>query len=328
MLKDATHLDLIPMTQRILITGGAGFIGSHLCDRFLAEGFEVVCLDNFLSGRQENIAHLRTNPHFTLVEHDLCQPLPDSLGSFSAILHFASPASPSPDSPVSYFNHPVETFMVNTLGTQRLLELAEKNHCQIILASTSEVYGDPAVHPQPETYWGNVSPNGPRSCYDEGKRGMEALAFSYYRQFKTKIKVIRIFNTYGPRMRLDDGRFIPTLIRAVVTGEPFTRFGTGSATRSFCYIDDLVAGIFQVFQTEATLGQVLNLGNNEEFVINDVLGQVEVILGKKINITPREALPDDPAQRRPDLTRAKKMLHWTPKITLHTGLKKMLEYYV
>lgn len=313
--------------KRILITGGAGFIGSHLCDRFIAEGDEVICLDNFISGQKANVAHLLDNPHFSLIEHDVCQPLPSNLGKIDAIFHFASPASPNPDSPVSYINHPVETFMVNTLGSQRLLELAYENKCQIILASTSEVYGDPAVHPQPEDYWGNVSPNGPRSSYDEGKRGLEAIAFAYYRQAQVAIKVIRIFNTYGPRMRLDDGRFIPTLVSSILHKTPFVRFGTGLATRSFCYIDDLVDGIYRIFQEKRAVGQVINLGNPQEYSVNAAIKIAEKITGSKIEIKSQPGLPDDPQKRQPDLTRAKSLLNWIPAITFENGLAKMLRAY-
>lgn len=313
--------------SKILITGGAGFIGSHLCDRFIAEGYAVLCVDNFLSGSRANIEHLMNHPRFTLLEHDVCQPLPENLGEIGAILHFASPASPNPHTPVSYINHPIETLMVNTLGSQRLLELAHHNHCQIIFASTSEVYGNPAVHPQPETYWGNVSPNGERSCYDEGKRAMEALAFSYYRLGGTKIKVIRIFNTYGPRMRLDDGRFIPTLVDSIVNQKPFIRFGDGNSTRSFCYIDDLVAGIMAVFGSDSAVGEVINLGNPDEFTVNAAIKTAEKTLGAKLTVKEQPALPDDPKRRCPDISKASKILKWKPKVAFIDGIKKMVEFY-
>lgn len=313
--------------SKILITGGAGFIGSHLVDRFIDRGDEVICVDNFLSGSRQNLKHLTDNPHFTLIEHDACQPLPNLPTGITAILHFASPASPNPNSPVSYINHPVETLMVNTLGTQRLLELAVTNNCQIILASTSEVYGDPAVHPQPETYWGHVSPNGPRSCYDEGKRAMEALAFSYYRLGQVKIKVLRIFNTYGPRMRLDDGRFIPTLVDSVLHHKPFLRFGDGTATRSFCFVDDLVDAIMAAADRDQAIGQVINIGNPGEFSVNSAIKTIETITGTKVEIKSQPALPDDPRRRCPDIGKAKKILAWEPKIDFQVGLKRMVESY-
>lgn len=313
--------------MKVLITGGAGFIGSHLCDRFLSEGHEVICVDNFLSGSRENIAHLENNSNFDLLEHDVNQPLPEDFGKIDAILHFASPASPNPHSPISYINNPVETLMVNTLGSQRLLELATTNRCQIILASSSEVYGDPEEHPQTEDYWGNVSPNGPRSCYDEGKRAMEALAFSYYRLGATHIKVIRIFNTYGPRMRLDDGRLIPSLVSSALSNQPFRRFGDGSATRSFCYIDDLVDGIYSIFETPRAVGKVINLGNPEEFTVNEAIEVVEDTSKQKLTIKESAQLADDPRRRCPDITRAIELLDWKPKTSFKVGIKKMLESY-
>lgn len=315
--------------MKILITGGAGFIGSHLCKTFLDAGHEVICVDNFLSGSRDNIAPFLSNPKFTLIEHDVCQPLPlDSrFQHLESIFHFASPASPNPASPVSYINYPVETLMVNTLGSQRMLELAQANHCQIIFASTSEVYGDPLVHPQPETYWGNVSPNGKRSCYDEGKRAMEALAFSYYRLGHTKIKVIRIFNTYGPHMRLDDGRFTINLIDSFVSHKPFKIYGDGSTTRSFCYIDDLVEGIMQVFASDAAVGEVINLGNPRELTIKKAIEVFEKIAGGELVKAYLDAQPDDPRRRCPDISKANDLLGWTPSIDFATGMKKTLEYY-
>ncbi|EKD80150.1 MAG: hypothetical protein ACD_40C00193G0015 [uncultured bacterium] len=313
--------------SKVLITGGAGFIGSHLCDRFIADGHEVICVDNFLSGSRTNISHLESNPLFTLIEYDVCQPLPSTIYDLQAIFHFASPASPNPASPVSYINFPVETLMVNTLGSQRMLELAHTNNCQIIFASTSEVYGDPLVHPQSETYWGNVSPNGPRSCYDEGKRAMEALAFSYYRLGQTKIKVIRIFNTYGPRMRLDDGRFTINLIDSYVNHKALPLYGDGSTTRSFCYIDDLVQGIMSIFQNEKAIGQVINLGNPIELSISNAISIFEKIIGAKLVKEMRSPLPDDPRRRCPDITKAKKILDWGPTIDFAIGMKKTLEFY-
>lgn len=313
--------------SRILITGGAGFIGSHLCEHFLSQGHEVVCVDNFLSGSRDNLTHLTSNPKFKLIEHDVCQPLPDDLGPLDAIFHFACPASPNPASPVSYLHFPVETLMVNTLGSQRMLELAHQNRCQIIFASTSEVYGDPAVHPQPETYWGNVSPNGPRSCYDEGKRAMEALAFAYYRLGQTKIKIIRIFNTYGPRMRLDDGRFTINLIDCYLGNKPFPMYGDGSATRSFCYIDDLVEGISRVYVSERAVGEVINLGNPTELTIKDSIKIFESITRKVLVKEMRSGLADDPKRRCPDIGKAKRLLGWEPQVDFKTGMQQTLSFY-
>jgi dTDP-glucose 4,6-dehydratase len=312
--------------MNILIAGGAGFIGSHLIDRFLKDGHEVICVDNFVSGSRDNIAHLANNPHFSLIEQDICQPFAVS-GKLDVILHFASPASPNPSSPVSYMAHPVETLMVNSLGSKNLLDLALANDCQIVFASTSEVYGDPTVHPQPETYWGNVNSIGVRSCYDEAKRFMEAIAFAYHRTKQAKIKVMRIFNTYGPRMRLDDGRFTIGLIRAVMKNEPFTLFGDGSATRSFCYIDDLVEAVTRIVATEAMIGQVVNVGNPGEFRLIDAIHLVEKISGTPLVLDQQPLPPDDPHMRRPDITKAKALLGWEPTVDFETGMRQTLAYY-
>lgn len=314
---------------KILITGGAGFIGSHLCDRFIKESHEVVCVDNFLSGSRANIKHLISNPKFALIEHDVIEPLPldPKFSHLDSIFHFACPASPNPESSVSYMSHPVETLMVSSLGTKNMLDLALKNNCQIIFASTSEVYGDPEVHPQSETYRGNVSPNGPRSCYDEGKRFMESLAFTYSRSLAAKIKVIRIFNTYGPHMRLDDGRFTINLVDSYLNHKPFKMYGDGSASRSFCYIDDLVEGIMLIFGSDQALGEVINLGNPHEFTIKDAIKVFEDIIGEELSKQTEIALPDDPQRRCPDITKAKKLLGWEPKVDFKIGMKKTLEFY-
>ena len=313
-------------SQRILISGGAGFIGSHLCRRFLAGGHEVVCVDNFLSGSKANVEELLSNPKFTLIEQDICTPLMVGVGTLDAIFHFACPASPNPASPVSYMVHPIETMMVSSVGSKNMLDLAVKNGCQIIFASTSEVYGDPLVHPQPESYWGNVNPVGPRSCYDEGKRFMEALAFSYYRKHGAKIKVIRICNTYGPNMRLDDGRFTINLVDAFVNNKPFKMYGDGTTTRSFCYIDDLVDGIGKVF-TSDVIGEVINLGNPTEISLNDAIKIFETVIGSELLKEYVDNQPDDPKKRKPDITKATKLLGWTPSIDFATGMKKTLEFY-
>lgn len=312
--------------MKILITGGAGFIGTHLCKRLLTEGHEVICVDNFLSGSRDNIAPFLSNPKFTLIEHDVCQPLAFSQ-KLDAIFHFACPASPNPASSISYVHFPVETMMVNTLGSQRMLELAHANRCQIIFASTSEVYGDPLVHPQPETYWGNVNCNGPRSCYDEGKRAMEALAFAYHRLGETAVKVVRIFNTYGPGMRLDDGRFTINLVDAYLHNKPFAMYGDGSATRSFCYIDDLVEGIMQIYHSDQAVGEVINLGNPTELTLNEAIAIFEKIAGKPLTKEQCGTMQDDPKRRNPDIGKAKRILNWEPKIDFATGMKLMLSSY-
>lgn len=313
--------------MKILITGGAGFIGSHLCDFYIKKGHQVIVLDNLISGREENIQHLRSNKSFTFINHDVSTPPPQDLGEINAIFHFASPASPNPDSDISYMSNPIETLMVNSLGTKHMLDLATANNSQIILASTSEVYGNPEVHPQPETYWGNVSPNGPRSCYDESKRFMEAISFTYYRKFKTKIKVARFFNTYGPRMHPDDGRFIMNLVHAINNGVEFKLFGDGSTTRSFCYIDDLIRGIDRVFEEDSTIGEVINLGNPEEYSVKQVMDIIEKLTNKKLDITKHAKLADDPERRKPDITKANSLLGWKPTIAFKDGITQMIGYY-
>lgn len=313
----------------ILITGGAGFIGGYLCGDFLDQGYKVLCVDNFLSGSESTVEKYEKNPDFTFIEHDVSVRLDRlyQLDELAAILHFASPASPNPDSPTSYMAHPVETLLVNSIGSKHMLDLADTYGCQIIFASTSEVYGDPLVHPQTEDYNGNVSPNGPRSCYDEGKRFMEAIAFAYHRTRGTKIKVIRIFNTYGPGMRLDEGRFVPSLVDSIVNHKPFQRLGDGSATRSFCYIDDLVGGIHKVFGSDTMIGQVVNLGNPEEYTINEAIKIAEGVAGGKVDIISKPALADDPGRRKPDITKAKSLLGWEPEVSFHAGIERMMQSY-
>ena len=315
--------------SRILITGGAGFIGSHLCRRFLADGYEVICVDNFISGSRDNLTELLSNPKFTLIEHDIIHDLPSTIHDLKldSILHFACPASPNPASPISYMAHPVETLMVNSVGSKNMLDLALQNDCQIIFASTSEVYGDPLVHPQTEEYRGNVSCIGPRACYDEGKRFMEALAFTYFRQFQAKIKVIRIFNTYGPYMRLDDGRFTINLIDAYVSHKPFMMYGDGSSTRSFCYIDDLIEGIALVHAKDQSIGQVLNLGNPQELKLSEAIAIFEEIIGASLPKEYVDSPVDDPKKRNPDIRKAKDILHWEPKVDFKAGMTQMLTHY-
>jgi nucleoside-diphosphate-sugar epimerase len=314
--------------NKILVTGGAGFIGSHLCDALLKMGHEVICVDNFISGSRANIAHLLTNPHFELIIHDVTLPLTINY-QLSAIFHFATPASPNPTSPVSYMSHPVETMMVTSVGTKHMLDLARANDCQIILASTSEVYGDPLVHPQTEDYRGNVNPLGLRACYDEGKRFMEALSMVYHREYGVKTKLIRIFNTYGPRMRLDDGRFTINLIAAYLNKTPFRLHGDMSKiTRSFCYIDDLIEGITQVYASDAMVGNVVNLGNPTELTLQTALEIFEKIIDEKLATIQSQVQSDDPKKRKPDISKAKKLLNWEPKIEFATGIKKTLDYYL
>lgn len=314
--------------MKIVITGGAGFIGSHLTKRFLADGHDVICIDNFLSGSKDNITEFHDNPHFRLIEHDVSLPLTEPLTDIGAVFHFATPASPNPKSSVSYMAHPLETMMVTSQGSKHMLDLAKANNCQIILASTSEVYGDPLVHPQSEDYRGNVSTLGPRACYDEGKRFMEALAMVYYRSYLVKTKLIRIFNTYGPQMRLDDGRFTIGLIDSYLNHKPFALHGNmDTITRSFCYIDDLVEGIVRVMESDALIGDVINLGNPQEYTLKEALVIFERVINDKLTTVQVETQPDDPKKRQPDITKAKKILGWEPIVNFETGIKKTLDYY-
>ncbi len=307
--------------MRVLITGAAGFIGSHLCERFLNEGHEVIGLDNFITGRPENIAHLFENPNFTFIRYDVTNFLYVE-GKVDLVLHFACPASP-----VDYMNHPIHTMKVNSVGTLNTLGLAKEKGSRYVFASSSEVYGNPEVHPQPETYWGKVNPIGPRSVYDEAKRFSEALTMAYHRQHGLDVRIVRIFNTYGPRMRRDDGRVIPTFIIQALRGEDLTVHGDGTQTRSFCYVDDLVEGIYRVAVTEGLEGEVFNLGNPEEHTILDLAKMVIEITKSSSGIKFVERRKDDPDRRKPDITKAKKLLGWEPKVNLREGLERTVEWF-
>jgi dTDP-glucose 4,6-dehydratase len=304
---------------RILITGGAGFIGSHLCDRFLAEGHEVVCLDNLITGSIENVAHLAGNEKFTFVKHDVTNYIFIS-GHLDAILHFASPASP-----VDYLQYPIQTLKVGSLGTHKALGLAKEKRARFLLASTSEVYGDPLVHPQNESYWGNVNPIGPRGVYDEAKRFAEAMTMAYHRYHGIETRIARIFNTYGPRMRLHDGRVVPNFILQALQGKDLTVYGDGSQTRSFCYIDDLVDGIFRLLLSREC--EPVNLGNPEECSIIEFAREVLRITGSSSSIRFQPLPEDDPRVRRPDISKAREVLGWNPKTGLQEGLQKTIPYF-
>ncbi len=307
--------------MRVLITGAAGFIGSHLCERFLREGHEVIGLDNFLTGTPDNIAHLFENPNFTFIKYDVTNFLYIK-GDIDIILHFACPASP-----VDYMNHPIHTMKVDSVGTLNTLGLAREKGARYIFASTSEVYGNPLVHPQPEDYWGNVNPVGPRSVYDEAKRFSEALTMAYHRQHGLDVRIVRIFNTYGPRMRINDGRVIPNFIYQALKGEPLTVYGDGIQTRSFCYIDDLVEGIYRVAVKEGLGGEVFNLGNPEEFTILELAKKIIEITGSRSGIVFLDRPQDDPDRRRPDITKARKVLGWEPRVGLDEGLRRTVEWF-
>jgi dTDP-glucose 4,6-dehydratase len=303
--------------MRVLIAGGAGFLGSHLTDRFLALDADVIVLDNFVTGARENLAHVSWNPRFRLIEQDVLQPV-TVREKLDGVLHLASPASP-----IDYLKLPIETLLVGSIGTLRLLDLAKEHGARFLLASTSEVYGDPEVHPQPESYWGNVNPIGPRSVYDESKRFAEALTVAYHRTRELDVRIARIFNTYGPRMRFNDGRVVSNFVRQALDGSPLTVYGDGSQSRSFCYVDDLVEGLVRLFQ--GTYSEPVNLGNDGEFTVLELANIVRRILGSGAPVV-REPLPvDDPEQRQPDLSVARSVLGWSPVVPLEEGLRLTIE---
>ena len=307
--------------KRILVTGGAGFIGSHLCVRLLNEGCQVVCLDNFLTGSPKNIQHLTANPNFQMAEQDITTPYcPD--GPIDEIYNLACPASP-----IHYQYNPIKTLKTNVLGAINMLDLAIKKRSKLLQASTSEVYGDPAVHPQPETYWGNVNPIGPRSCYDEGKRCAETLCMDYYRQYRIPIKIVRIFNTYGPNMCLNDGRVISNFTIQALMNQDITVYGDGSQTRSFLYIDDLVEGLVRTMATDDDFTGPVNLGNPREFTIRQLATLVLEITRSKASVILKPLPADDPQRRKPDITTAQGNLGWSPTILLEQGLVKMMKYF-
>jgi len=304
--------------MRILVTGGAGFLGSHLCERLLKDGQEVICLDNFFTGRKTNVAEFLQNPSFELVRHDIVLPI---LLEVDRIYHLACPASP-----IHYQYNPVKTIKTNIIGTLNMLGIAKRVNARMLLASTSEVYGDPAVHPQKEDYWGNVNPIGIRSCYDEGKRVAETLMMDYHRQNRVDIKIMRIFNTYGPRMLANDGRVVSNFIVQALKGEDITVYGEGSQTRSFCYVDDLVDGMVRLMNSEKFIGPV-NIGNPEEYTILDLAKKIITMTGSKSKITKKPLPSDDPTQRQPDISLAGEILGWKPKVSVTDGLSKTIEYF-
>jgi dTDP-glucose 4,6-dehydratase len=305
--------------KRILITGAAGFLGSHLCDRFIKEGYKVVGMDNLLTGNIKNIEHLFPNENFEYYHHDVSKFVHVS-GNIDYILHFASPASP-----IDYLKMPIQTLKVGSLGTHNLLGLAKEKKARSLVASTSEVYGDPAVHPQPEEYWGNVNPVGPRGVYDEAKRFMESITMAYHNFHGVETRIIRIFNTYGPRMRLDDGRALPAFMSQALMGQDITVFGDGSQTRSFCYVDDLVEGIYRLLLSDYHLP--VNIGNPSEITLLDFANEIIKLSGTDQKIVFKELPKDDPKQRKPDITKAKEILGWEPKVGREEGLRITFEYF-
>lgn len=306
--------------MRTVITGGAGFIGSHLCERFLAEGHEVLCVDNLLTGSLRNIEHLQGQPRFQFLEHNISDPLAID-GPVDNVLHFASPASPA-----DYLAHPIPTLKVGALGTHNALGLAKAKASRFLLASTSEVYGDPEVHPQREDYWGHVNPIGPRGCYDEAKRFAEAITMAYHRYHGVKTRIVRIFNTYGPRMRLNDGRVLPALMGQVLRGEPLSVYGEGTQTRSFCYVTDLVDGIYRLLHVD--FAEPVNLGNPSEITVLELAREIQALVPGCTSSIVFHPLPqDDPKRRRPDISRARHLLGWEPTIERADGLRRTLEYF-
>jgi len=310
--------------QKVLVTGGAGFIGSHLSERLVNEGYAVISLDNLITGSLKNIEGLTANKNFEFVKGDVTE-LPDQivLQSFSYIFHLASPASP-----LDYQNYPEETLLANSVGTLSILRLAKNTNSKVLIASTSEIYGDPKEHPQKETYWGNVNSFGPRACYDESKRFAEAATYVFIHKYGIDARIVRIFNTYGPKMQKDDGRVISNFINDALKGVPLEVDGDGSQTRSFCYVSDLVEGLMRAMFSEGTKGEIFNLGNSEEHTIKDLAEKIKSLTGSISEIKYSNSFrEDDPMRRRPDISKAKEILGWEPKVTLEEGLQKTIEYY-
>jgi UDP-glucuronate decarboxylase len=307
------------LRKRVMVTGGAGFLGSHLCDRLLADGHEVLCVDNLFTGTKQNIVHLRDHPHFEFLRHDVTFPL---FVEVDEIYNLACPASP-----IHYQHDPVQTTKTSVHGAINMLGLAKRLGCNILQASTSEVYGDPSVHPQTEEYWGNVNPIGPRSCYDEGKRCAETLFFDYNRQHRVPIKVARIFNTYGPRMHPADGRVVSNFIMQALRGEPITIYGDGTQTRSFCYVDDLIDGLIKFMASPDEIIGPVNLGNPADFTMAELAEKVIAATGSKSSLVHMDLPPDDPRQRKPDISKARAVLGWEPRTALEDGLQRTIAYF-
>ncbi len=305
--------------RTVVVTGGAGFLGSHLCDRFICDGMKVIAVDNLITGSERNIAHLKRDKNFDFIKHDVSKEIRIS-GAVDYILHFASPASP-----VDYLLYPIPTLKAGSLGTHNALGLAKEKKARFLLASTSEIYGDPLVHPQKETYWGNVNSVGPRGCYDEAKRFAEAITMAYHRYHKMDTKIVRIFNTYGPRMRIQDGRVVPNFIYQMLHNQPLTIYGTGKQTRSFCYYSDLIDGIYRLLLSK--LNTPVNIGNPREFTILQFAKLLIKLSGKSMKLVYKPLPQDDPKQRKPDITLARTKLKWTPQIPLEKGLKETIEWF-
>ncbi len=313
--------------MRILITGAAGFLGSHLCDRLIAEGHEVIGMDNFVTGRPENIQELKRQKTFQFIDHDVSDFIAVPGDHLDGVMHFASPASPNPNSPYGYVNLPIQTMKAGALGTLNSLGVARAYQARFLLASTSEIYGDPQVHPQPESYWGHVNPIGERSVYDEAKRFAEALTLAYHRYHGIDTRIVRIFNTYGPRMRLDDGRAVPNFLKQALSGEPLTIYGDGTQTRSFCYVDDLIEGIYRLFLSNEH--RPVNIGNPIEMTILELAEAINRLIDNpaQVQIEPGKRGEGDPQRRQPEISRAREVLDWKPTIGLEEGLRRTIPYF-
>lgn len=312
--------------MRILITGAAGFLGSHLCDRLIAEGHSIIGMDNFITGSPDNIAHLAGNPQFHFIRHDVSNFI-FIPGKVDAVMHFASPASPNQESPKGYFNLPIQTMKAGALGTHNSLGVARANDARFLLASTSEIYGDPLVHPQVETYFGNVDPVGTRAVYDEAKRFAESLTMAYHRFHGIDTRIVRIFNTYGPRMSLEDGRALPNMLKQALLGQPLTVYGDGSQTRSFCYVDDLVSGIVSLLYSDEHFP--VNIGNPDEMSMLEFAETINLVTGNQAGVVflPDQRADRDPQRRQPDITRAREILHWSPMVDLEEGIRRTIPYF-
>lgn len=311
--------------QKILVAGGAGFIGSNLCESLLNDGYKVICVDNLLTGSLKNIEPFKNNSNFEFVELDIAKEIKNLKTDF--IFHLASPASPNKKSPKSYINFPIETLLANSYGSYQLLELAKDASAKFLFASSSEIYGDPEISPQKEDYFGNVNPNGIRSVYDEGKRFGEAVAMAYFRKYNLDTRVVRIFNTYGPKMQKDDGRVVSNFVMQSINNNSITIYGTGSQTRSFCYVDDMVEGFKKAMFANGTKGKVINLGNNDERTIKELAIIIKEVTGSQSEIIFEDLPEDDPKSRRPDINLAKELLEWEPKVSLAEGLQKTIKYF-
>lgn len=316
--------------QTVLVAGGAGFIGSHLCKKLLDDNYKVICIDNFLTSDRNNLKDLLKNPQFSLIQHDIIDPIRNSefrIQNVDYIFHLASPASPNKKSPKSYINYPIETLLVNSIGTYNLLVIARKFNSKFLYASSSEVYGDPAVSPQKEEYFGNVNPNGIRSVYDEGKRFGEAMTMGFVRKYNLDARIIRIFNTYGPVMQVDDGRVVSSFINQAIKNNPITVYGTGSQTRSFCYVDDMINGIKLAMFSQKSKGQVFNLGNPDERTVLDFARLIKDMTRSTSKIVFEDLPSDDPKVRKPDIAHAENILQWEPKVTTEEGLRATIDYF-